>query len=144
MSKRLTVFVDSDAFIAMIKEDDMSHERAKHLFLQLQNKVVTFLTSNYVFSETITVLSQRVGHSVAISYIENMTAPESQFLIERADETIEMMAIQLFKEQRSKNTSYVDCTNMAFVKHLNLDGIFSFDGVYRKNGLALAEDLITS
>ena len=50
----------------------------------------------------------------------------------------------LFKAQTSKNTSYVDCTNMVFMKQLDLDAIFSFDEVYRKNGLTLVEDLLAT
>ncbi len=57
MSKPLAVFVDSDAFIALAKEDDSNHKKAKQIFEHLQKKSVTFITSNYVFSEVITVLS---------------------------------------------------------------------------------------
>ena len=142
MNKKLTIFVDTAAFVAFIKEDDTTHEKAKHLFQQLQSKTVTFFTSNYVFSETVTVLSQRVSHSVAVAYIENMKSPDSQFLIKRADEVLEEEAIQLFKGQTSKNTSYVDCTNMAFMNQLHADALFSFDSDYRKNGFTLVEDLM--
>ena len=47
MNKKLTIFVDTAAFVAFIKEDDTTHEKAKHLFQQLQSKTVTFFTSNY-------------------------------------------------------------------------------------------------
>ena len=90
------------------------------------------------------MLSQRVSHSVAVAYIENMKSPDSQFLIKRADEALEEEAIQIFKGQTSKNTSYVDCTNMAFMKQLHADALFSFDGDYRKNGFTLVEDLLKS
>ncbi len=71
-----------------------------------------------------------------------MQSMESPFQITRADENIEEEAISVFKAQTSKNTSYVDCTNMVFMKRLDLDAIFSFDEVYRKNGLTLVEDLL--
>ena len=54
----------------------------------------------------------------------------------------EQTAIQIFKAQTSKNTSFVDCTNMAFMQQLNLDAIFSFDKVYRKNKFTLIEELL--
>ena len=71
-----------------------------------------------------------------------MTTAHSPFLIKQADEALEEKAIQTFKEQTSKNTSYVDCTNIAFMRGLHLDAIFSFDGVYRTNKLMLVEDLL--
>ena len=73
-----------------------------------------------------------------------MQSMESPFQITRADENIEEEAIGVFKAQTSKNTSYVDCTNMVFMKRLHLDAIFSFDEVYRKNGLTLVEDLLAT
>ena len=58
-----------------------------------------------------------------------MQSMENPFQITRADENIEEEAISVFKAQTSKNTSYVDCTNMVFMKRLDLDAIFSFDEV---------------
>jgi predicted nucleic acid-binding protein len=73
-----------------------------------------------------------------------MQSMESPFQITRADENIEEEAIAVFKTQTSKNTSYVDCTNMVFMKRLALDAIFSFDEVYRKSGLTLVEDFLAT
>ena len=73
-----------------------------------------------------------------------MQSMESPFQITRADENIEEEAIGVFKVQTSKNTSYVDCTNMVFMKRLDLDAIFSFDEVYRKSGLTLVEDFVAT
>ena len=142
MHKHLTVFVDTAAFVSLLKADDTTHERAKYLFEKLQKRPVSFLTSNSVFSETVTVLSQRVSHSVAVAYIQTMYAPTNQFAIQRASEDIEAAAIEIFKAQTSKNTSFVDCVNMAFLKQLQADAIFSFDDDYRKNGFPLVEDLL--
>lgn len=144
MKKALSIFVDSDAFVALAKEDDTNHEKALALLHVLIEKAVMFVTSNYVFSESVTVISMRKGHMAAIEYIDALHSPHSQFDIKRADHQIEETAIHIFKEQSSKNISYVDCTNIAFVRHFNIDAIFSFDGVYRKNNVPVVEDVISS
>ncbi len=136
------IFIDSDAFVALFRHDDTNHKKAVTLFDQLKNQSTTFITSNYVFSESITVISQKVGHGIAVAYINTMISEDAQFLIKRADEFIEEEALEIFKAQTSKNTSFVDCTNMAFLKKLHADAIFSFDGIYRKNGFMLLEDLV--
>lgn len=136
------IFVDTDAFVASIKADDPNHVRAQTLFEKLKTHPIRFLTSNYVFSETVTVLSQRVSHRVAADYIDTVREEASPFTIKRADEAIEKAAIEIFKEQTSKNTSYVDCTNMAFMQFTPMSAIFSFDKIYKKNGFSLAEELI--
>ncbi len=141
----VNIFVDADAFVASIKADDPNHTRAKLLFDKLKNYPVQFLTSNFVFSETVTVLSQRVSKAVAIAYIDTMIAPDSPFIIRRVVEALEEVAIEIFKQQTSKNTSFVDCSNMAFLREktmLHPGAIFSFDEVYRKNGFLLVEDFL--
>ena len=57
-------------------------------------------------------------------------------------EQIEAAALQLFAEQTSKNVSLVDCTNMAFLRNEQIEYIFSFDGVYTKNGCRTVEALL--
>ena len=142
MKDIVKIFVDSDAFVAFAVKTDAHHEKASSLLNRLQINHTQFLTSNYVFSESITVISQRSAHKTAIKYIEEMQSSESPFQIERVDEAIEEKALQIFKKQTSKNTSFVDCTNMAFLQNMHLDAIFSFDEVYKKNGFQTVESLV--
>lgn len=141
MKESLKIFVDADAFVAFSIKTDSHHEKASFLLNNLRLKQVLFFTSNYVFSESITVISQRSAHKTAIEYIEKMRSLESPFQIKRVDEAIEEKALQIFKKQTSKNTSFVDCTNMALLKELHADAIFSFDEVYKKNGFQTVGNL---
>lgn len=142
MNHALKIFVDADAFIASIKTDDPNHEKAKKLFKRLEIEPLVLITSNYVFSECITVLSQRINHPTAIEFINTMRTVDGPFVITRVDEVIEESAIEIFKKQTSKNTSFVDCTNMALIKSDYADAIFSFDGVYVKNNIKTVEDIL--
>lgn len=141
MRKQKTIVVDSDAFVALAKEDDTNHKKAQQFLTKLSHKPVLYTTSNYVFSETVTVISQRVGRNQALSFIRELKSPLSLFSIQWIDEELESIAIQLFKNQTSKDVSFVDCTNMALMKHYHLDAIFSFDSIYKRNGFLLVEDL---
>jgi len=141
MRKQKTIFVDSDAFVALAKEDDTNHTKAQQILTKLSRKPVLYTTSNYVFSETITVISQRVGRNQALSFIQELKSPVSLFSMQWIDEALESIAIQHFKNQTSKNVSFVDCTNMALMKRHRLDAIFSFDSIYKRNGFLVAEDL---
>ncbi len=132
------VFVDSDAFIALIKEDDTNHKKAKEVLQRVTGAhEVTFITCNYVFSEVVTVISQRVGHKEAIAFIDAITAPDYYIEVKRVTEEEEKHAIDFFKRQSSKNVSFVDCTNMALMMEHQISDIFSFDGVYKTNGFVL-------
>ena len=73
-----------------------------------------------------------------------MKSEDSAFQIERISEDTEEKAIQIFIEQKSKNVSFVDWANIAIVRYKDMDGIFSFDSIYKKNGFKIAEDIIFS
>jgi predicted nucleic acid-binding protein len=142
MKNTLKIFVDSDAFVALTVTTDANHKKAISLLHRLHERSVVFLTSNYVFSESITVISMRSSHAIAVAFIEKMQSLDNPFRIKQIDATEEEEAINIFKAQTSKNTNFVDCTNMVFMKWLSLDAIFSFDDVYRKNGFTLVENLL--
>lgn len=61
------------------------------------------------------------------------------FTIRWVDEKIEEYALEIFAQQTSKNTSLVDCTNMAIIQRDGIDRIFSFDHIYGKNDIAVVE-----
>lgn len=136
--KSKLIFVDTDAFVALAKSNDTNHQKAKKALNSLLKKPVSFLTSNYVFSEAVTVISQRVGHLSAVSFINQIKNPKSIFIIKQANKEVDQLAIKIFLRQKSKNVSFVDCANMAMVNLFKIDAIFSFDKIYQKNGFKLA------
>lgn len=131
------VLVDSDAFVALTKKDDGNHEKAIEILEALLHAKVSFLTSNYVVAETITVISQRVSHRAALLFVKEIKSQDASFLVRWVDEDIEKMAIEIFKNQTSKNVSFVDCTNIAIIQIDKIDAIFSFDKIYKRNGIRM-------
>ena len=134
------VLVDADAFVGFVKLDDANHTKAEHHFRRLKEQQYEFYTQYMVFSEAVTVLSQRISHEVAIQFINEVMSPTSY--IQMLNEwSVKDRAIEIFKQQTSKNVSFVDCTNMAFAEK---DGflIFSFDEAYKKNGFKTVGELV--
>ena len=136
------LFVDSDAFIALARVDDSSHDKALKILDMLKQDQYTFITSNYVFSEVVTVLSLRLGRETAVTFIEHMKSTTSGYSMQWINEQIEQKAIEIFIKQASKNVSFVDCTNMAIMKMNDITTIFSFDTVYHRNGFTLVGDIL--
>lgn len=131
------VFVDADVFIAISRSDDSNHKKALKILHRLKEMPVLFITSNYVFSEVVTVLSIRMGRHAALAFIKKIKSPTSIYGVNWVTEEIEALAIEKYKQQKSKNVSFVDCTNMAIVDFHRLDYIFSFDSLYKRNGYQL-------
>jgi predicted nucleic acid-binding protein len=102
MKTAMKIFVDADAFVALTVETDTNHEKARSLLNRLTVNPVLFLTSNYVFSESITIISQRASHQTAVTFIAKMQSMENPFQITRADENIEEEATVYLKRKRQK------------------------------------------
>lgn len=139
MKKYFDVLIDADAFVALSKKNDTNHFKAQKISKLLCKSGVIFVTTNYVFSEVVTVLSQKVGHHESIKFIEDIKSEKSDIQLIWINDELEKLAIEIFKKQTSKNISFVDCLNMAVLKKYKWNTIFSFDKNYEKNGFKLAK-----
>lgn len=134
----ISVYIDSDAFIALIKSDDSNHAKAVETLTKFDQSSVLLYTSTYVFSETVTVLSQRLGRKYAEEFINMIKDQSAAITFLWSDEQIQEEAIKVFLKQKSKNVSFVDCINIALIKERYIDVVFSFDKIYKKNGIKYA------
>lgn len=124
----MNILFDSDGLFALYVSSDSHHARAKALFQNLWQGQNQFYVSNLVLQETGTVLSHRFAHDIALDFLDRV----SQMPVVRVfvNEKIEDMAWSIFREQKKKSTSFVDCSNLAILKHHGFDRIFSFDRFY--------------
>lgn len=130
-AKRL--IVDADVFVAIRDENDSNHERALILSVQALELSVPLMTSDPAFGEAITVISQHTDLQQAVDFAEKTLASEIEIV--KVDSSLRREALEIFKKQTSKNSRFTDCINMAIMKKMGLDTIFSFDIQYKKNKL---------
>ncbi|MBI3335456.1 MAG: PIN domain-containing protein [Candidatus Portnoybacteria bacterium] len=127
------VFVDSNVFIALFNKDDSLHERAVKLWHSLRKRNYRVCVSNFVVSEVITVLSQRVGKEIAIEFAVTMYENERrETSIIYSSERIERKALEYIKSIPSKNFSFVDATIFAILELYEMKNLASFDKVFRR------------
>lgn len=128
----MTIFADSSALISLFNPVDSNNQRA----ISISKKLTGFhiLISNYIFAETVTILSQRVGKPEAVAAGEKI---KNDFTYVEIKNDIEELSWQIFKEQTSKNVSYVDCTIFALYRKGIFDKAFSFDQEFKKNKIPL-------
>lgn len=131
-----SVLLDSDALIALSKVDDSNHKKALVIQRSLPSNLSLYV-SNLVLSEVVTVLSQRVGHKEAISFIDAFEKTKNKVNIVWIDKKIHTKAIEIFRKQSSKNISFVDCANIAICQIFEIKEIFSFDHHYLTNKVKL-------
>ena len=129
------IFVDTSAHYALVDKNDPAHKSARE-FLEYQSEgEIALVTSNFIISETYTLIMGRLGCRVAISYIEAIKKDEQEGLysVERVSLEDEKNAwdILIIHEQKY---SYVDATSFALMKRLGLSAAFAFDKHFKVYG----------
>ena len=67
----MRVFLDTGAFLALADADDDYHAAATSVFPTLLRSRARLLTSNFVLSETYTLVRSKVGHRAAVDFMRN-------------------------------------------------------------------------
>ena len=131
----MKVLVDSDALFAAYSAVDPNHERAVSQFRLLRFQGVTCYVINLVLYEVVTVISHKLGQDVAVGFVKNL--PTLNLNRIDFDAVMEEKSWKVFMNQTKKGTSFADCANVAVMREMNLDQIFSFDKFYKRVGLEM-------
>ncbi|MGQ4833794.1 MAG: type II toxin-antitoxin system VapC family toxin [Candidatus Asgardarchaeia archaeon] len=124
----MSIFIDTNIFVALRNEDDINHKRAKEIIKDiLLKKFGTAYTSDYVFDEAVTVALIRTKNYSFAEDIGNYILLSKVIRLIYVDEDIFTIAWNLFKRLSSKRMSFTDCTNLAIMRSYNIKYIASFD-----------------
>jgi predicted nucleic acid-binding protein len=121
----INTFIDTSYICALYNPHDSLHKEALKLKRGIDQQINPFI-SNYIFLETVTVLSQRVGKQDA-NDIGNLMFSSNKFGFLQATPKIDVKTWQLFQKVSDKNISYVDCSNVVLMKEERIDKILTFD-----------------
>ena len=86
------LFVDTGAWLALELRNDQHHQDAK-AFAQGQGRQYQWLTTNWILSETLTMLRRRTNHAVAVRFGQRIRASQQLSLL-RVDEDREDRVIR--------------------------------------------------
>ena len=125
------LLVDADAFVALNYNADSNHEIAAKLSSSIVSQNISLFTSEPAFGEAVTVISQKAGLTKAIEFAEEILASPIEII--EVDSHLRREALEIFKKQKSKNSRFTDCINMAILKEKGTNTIFSFDRDYKVN-----------
>lgn len=131
------IVLDTSFLVAFLNSDDALHEAAVEAMAALRaGKWGDALLPEYVFLETVTVLSSRAGLAFAqeegaqlLRAKEAEVVPCSPYFAE---------AFEIFRSQRKARLSFVDAALIAIAKHRGAGQILTFDRDFRKvDGIAV-------
>ncbi len=136
----MDILVDADALIALAKTDDPNHQKALNIGESIQKRGCTWYVSPFTIGEVVTVISHKINQSIAKKVLKELRKQNLNLLTLK----YEYLADIWFNKQSKKGTSYFDCYNLALLERYKkqIQAIFSFDSVYKRNGFKLAEEII--
>jgi len=133
---RRAVFVDTSAWYAPADSGASEHVAAVHALRSIAAASRPLCTTNYVVSETYTLLRIRLGRAAAWTFIErtrDSCRGERVFVPEDWEKEVELLLAQ-YEDQ---DFSYVDATSFVTMRRLGLADALAFDQHFTTAGFRL-------
>ncbi|MEW6379228.1 MAG: hypothetical protein AB1611_06440 [bacterium] len=92
----MKVFIDTGAFCAIADKKDQWHQKASNVLKFLVNDEAIFYSSNFVLSETYTLIRFRVSYASAVKFMDEFELSRVKLL--RVPQDIEERAKEIFKQ----------------------------------------------
>ena len=123
------IFVDTWAWYALADRNDIVHDIAEVANRKLVDDGYTFVTTNFVLAESVTLIRYRMYHDAAVRFWETMkTMNEIGFLdIIRVTKKHEEDAWTIFEHYADQDFSFIDCTSFAVMQEMKLSHVFTAD-----------------
>lgn len=138
------VIVDSDALIGLIHENDELHNRCLAVSNYLSsNSLATIIPYPIVLEAAATLARDKTikRPDLAARLLSDYASVEEAPFY---DQDVSADVARLYNPKTSKRNSPFDHYVLALAKKNAIKYVFSFDTFYKKNGLALAEELLKS
>jgi predicted nucleic acid-binding protein len=133
------VFVDTWAWYALADTRDPDHEAAQRANERLLDQGYTFVTTNFVLAEAVTLIRYKLHHKAAVRFWTVLHELIAVGLVElvRVSEAQEGAAWEIFERYSDQTFSYTDCTSFAVMDGLGLSDAFTGDHHFATCGYVL-------
>jgi predicted nucleic acid-binding protein len=133
------IFVDTWAWYALADTRDPDHEAAQQANERLMDQGHTFVTTNFVLAETVTLIRYHLHHAAAVRFWHALHELIAAGLVElvRASEAQECAAWEIFERYTDQMFSFTDCTSFAIMGDLGLTYAFTADRHFATCGYVL-------
>ena len=120
------IFVDTGPLLARYLEQDQHHRAARSAWSEIERSSQRCMTSNFVVSETLTLLSRRASQTFAADRGRRLYG-STGFEILRPQREDEIAALEAFTKLADQRVSFTDCLSFALMKRYRLRRAFTFD-----------------
>jgi len=130
---RPAVFIDTSAYLAVLKRDDYHHREALAVVESLTRQRAALFTSNFVIAETHAILLRYLGHEPARTYLQQMDDSRATVIV-RAEAADEAAARSIIYRYADKDFSLTDAISFAIMARLGLGQAFTYDKHFEQYG----------
>jgi len=124
------VFVDTSGWYSLVDSNDPKNTVAVKWF---KNNAFPLITTNYTFSETLTLIRYRLGHKKAIIFGKKLQDSKS-VILHKVSADKEKRAWEIFEKYSDKKFSFLGCISFAVMESLNIKKVFTFDRHFKQIG----------
>jgi predicted nucleic acid-binding protein len=128
------IYVDTSAFYALMDRADHYHQSAKALWPFLLEDAISLRTSNYVVSETLNLIQNRLGFKAACVWYKDILGILD---VHWVDQAIHQRAYELWMSLGRHKYSLVDCISYVIMHRNDIETVFSFKSRFAKQGFQL-------
>jgi len=132
-----TIFVDTGAWFALADKSDEHHQPAIDIFPKLLKSYHHLTTTNLVIAETYILIRRTIGHSPAITFLENIDA-SPRIMKMYSDRDLEKKAEDILRKYQDQDFSFTDAVSFVVMKQLRIPEAFSFDQHFVTAGFTLS------
>ena len=125
------IFVDTSFWVGVTIPSDDRHDAARELMSA--HSSVRLVTSSHVRGETWTLLRRRVGHRVAVAFLDRIERTERLEIVP-AEQSLELEALDWLRRHDERPYSFVDATSFALMRSLGIREALAFDGDFAAAG----------
>lgn len=129
------IVVDTSAFFAVVDASDRWHRVAVDRLTRIVRDGAEIATTNYVATETLALVSRRLGMRVAAA-TQRTAIARAELLFTTALE--HAAAVEQFLDS-GRSLSFVDCATMATMRSRGLTSIMTFDDDFARAGFDVLE-----
>lgn len=134
LSNNSKIYVDTSAFYALLDRSDRYHKQASALWPTLLDDNVTLITSNYVVSETVGLLQNRIGFQAAKLWYRDILGVMYVWWIDAASHE---RAYDLWLNLCRRQLSLIDCVSFVTMHHHQIEKAFCFKPHFTEHGFDL-------
>ena len=130
------IFVDTGALIARYLPHDQHHEKAVSGWKRIQAERLSFLTSNLVLCEALTLLGRFAGYQFA-AQTGRLLYTSSAGGIVRPEADDEREALELLGKFADQQIGFCDCVSFILMRKHRVKDVFGFDRHFERAGFRL-------